>query len=300
MDRLDSLRFFIDIAEAGSFSAVARSRAVALSTVTLALQRLEAELGVSLITRSTRRLSLTHDGERFLNDSRRLLADWDTAVDGLHQHGPLKGPIYMTAPNDFGRNRLLSLIDEFMLLHPEVQIHLLLNDRVVDLVEQHLDLALRTGPLPDSRLKARLLLQGPRLVCASPSYWQAHGKPQHPSELVRHNCLVLAKPGTLQTTWQFVEKGKPLSVKVTGNRVANDGSALREWAIRGKGIVLKVKWDICADLQAGRLEPALESHVAEQVNLYAVYPGDSPNRRVAALIGFLASRLSDEKIRLPV
>jgi DNA-binding transcriptional LysR family regulator len=294
MDRLTSLQFFIEVAQAGSFSEVARSRAVSVSTVTLAVQQLETEIGSRLITRTTRRLSLTHSGERFLPDARRLLDAWGSAVGSLHEQGPLKGPIYMTSPNDFGRNRLLLLIDEFMALHPGVQIQLLLNDGVVDLVEQHLDLALRTGPLPDSGLKARLLLQGPRLVCAAPSYWQAYGKPQHPAELVHHNCLVLAKPGAPQTVWHFIDKGKAIAVKVVGNRVANDGGALRVWAMRGHGIVLKVKWDIRADLDAGRLEPALESHVAEHTNLYAVYAGDAPNRRVAALINFLASGLASD------
>ncbi|MBS1230110.1 MAG: LysR family transcriptional regulator [Proteobacteria bacterium] len=291
MDRLESLRFFVEISEAGSFSAVARNRVLSVSTVTQALQRLESELGVSLITRSTRRLSLTYDGQRFLADARRLLADWDSAVGGLHQHGPLQGPIYLTTPNDFGRNRLLPLLDEFMALHPGVRIQLLLSDGVVDLVEQHIDLALRTGPLPDSGLRARLLLHGPRLACAAPSYWQAHGRPRHPSELTQHNCLLLAQPGTAQIAWQFVENGKALTVKVTGNRVANDGGALREWALRGHGVVRKVKWDIVEDLEAGRLEAVLEDYVAEQINLYAVYPGETPNRRVAALIEFLASRL---------
>ena len=294
MDRLDALQIFSDVAEAGSFSAVARSRALSVSTVTLAVQQLESSLNVSLITRTTRRLALTHAGERFLSDARRLLGDWESAVGGMHEQGTLKGSIFLTAPNDFGRNRLLSLMDAFMELHPGVQMQLLLHDGVVDLVEQHLDLALRTGPLPDSRLKARLLLQGPRLVCAAPSYWQAHGKPQHPEELTQHNCLVLAKPGTPHTAWQFVDKGRVLSVKVTGNRVANDGGALREWALRGHGVVLKVKWDIHADLDAGRLEAALEDHVAEQINLYAVYPGDAPSRRVAAFIEFLASGLAND------
>lgn len=294
MDRLDALRIFVEIAEAGSFSAVARSRTVSASTVTLALQQLEADVQASLITRSTRRLALTHEGENFLKDARRLLADWDAAVGGLHQGGPLQGPICMTAPNDFGRNRLLALIDDFMALHPGVQIQLLLSDGVVDLVEQRLDLAIRTGPLPDSGLRARLLLQGPRLVCAAPSYWQAHGKPQRPGDLTRYNCLVLAKPGTPQAAWQFVENGRALVVKVAGNRVANDGGALREWAIRGHGVVLKVRWDIRADLDAGRLEAALEHHVAERIDLFAVYAGDSPSRRVAVLIEFLASGLANE------
>ncbi len=296
MDKLESLRIFVELAETGSFSAVARSRAVSASTITLALQQLELSLDANLITRSTRRLALTRDGESFLEDARRLLSDWDTAVGLLHQHGPLQGPIYITAPNDFGRNRLLSLIDAFMALHPEVQIQLSLSDSVVDIIEQRLDLAIRTGPLLDSRLKARLLMQGPRLVCAGPAYWQKYGKPSHPSELAQHNCLVLAQPGTLQTAWQFVDNKKTLLVKVAGNRTANDGGALREWAMRGYGVVLKVKWDILADLENGRLEAALENYVDERIDLYAVYAGKAPSRRVAAFIEFLVSQLDHNSV----
>jgi DNA-binding transcriptional LysR family regulator len=295
MDQLDALRLFVEIAEAGSFSAVARNRTMSGSTVTLALQQLEATVNAQLITRSTRRLSLTYEGKRFLEDARRLLTDWEVAVGGLHSDGPLQGPIRLTAPNDFGRNRLLPLVDEFMEIHPSVQIDLLLSDGVVDLVEQRLDLALRTGPLPDSSLRARLLFQGPRLVVAAPAYWQAHGKPTHPSELALHNCLVLTRPGAPQSAWPFIEDGRTFSVKVAGNRNANDGGALREWAIRGRGVVLKVEWDIRTDIKAGRLESALESYVAEHIDLYAVYAGATPSRRVSALIDFLAIKLGSEK-----
>ena len=115
-----------------------------------------------------------------------------------------------------------------------------------------------------------------------------------PDDLARYNCLVLAKPGTPQTAWQFIENGRALTVKVAGDRVANDGGALREWAIRCYGVVLKMKWDIRADLEAGRLEAALEHHVGERIDLFAVYAGVSPSRRVAALIGLLASHLAKE------
>jgi DNA-binding transcriptional LysR family regulator len=179
--------------------------------------------------------------------------------------------------------------------HSDVQVDLLLSDGVVDLVEQRMDLALRTGPLPDSNLRARLLLQGPRLVVAAPEYWQTHGKPKHPNDLTLHNCLVLARPGYPQSAWPFVENGRTFSVKVSGNRNANDGGALRDWAIRGRGIVLKVEWDVRTDIKAGRLEAALESYVAERIDLYAVYAGVTPSRRVSALIDFLAIKLASEE-----
>ncbi|MGO4330612.1 LysR family transcriptional regulator [Cupriavidus sp. 2TAF22] len=135
MDRLDALRLLVDVAEAGSFSAAARKRTLATSTVTLAVQQLEDELGASLITRSTRRLAFTHEGERFLAHARRLLADWDASVSAMHEDGPLRGPIRLTATNDFGRAHVVPLLDRFLELHPAVSITLLFDDSVVDLID---------------------------------------------------------------------------------------------------------------------------------------------------------------------
>jgi DNA-binding transcriptional LysR family regulator len=163
MDTLEALRLYVAIAETGSFSAAARQVSVSTSTVTVALQQLEEQARVSLITRSTRRLSFTFEGRRFLADARKLLADWDASIAGV-QDGPLRGPIRMTATQDFGRTEVAPLIDRFLDLHPAVQIALHLSDGVVDLVEQDIDLALRNGPLADSALKARLMLRGRRVV----------------------------------------------------------------------------------------------------------------------------------------
>lgn len=293
MDRLDSLRLFVEIAEAGSFSAVARNRRLSASTVTLALQQLEDSVRASLIVRSTRRLALTNEGERFYKDARRLLAEWEGAVSRLSEEGPLQGPIRITATNDFGRKTIVPLVDEFMAQHPGVSVTFLLGDGVMDLLENQLDLALRSGPLNDSGLKARLLVQGPRLVCASPAYWKEHGKPAHPRELAHHNCLVLARAtGGPMSVWPFNVDGEHLTVKVAGNRVANDGGVLREWGIQGRGVIAKNKWDIRAELEAGLLETALEEYVCERVDLFAVYPGEAPSRRVAVLMDFLAQRLA--------
>jgi DNA-binding transcriptional LysR family regulator len=292
MDRIDALRIFIDIAEAGSFTAAARKHTFSTSTVTLALQRLEAEVGIRLITRTTRRLSLTHEGETFLADARRILADWDAVVHGLRDHGPLSGPIRITATNDFGRNFLVPMLNRFMRLHPQVQVSLLLSDANVNLVDQQLDLALRNGPLSDSGLKAKLLLSGPRVVCASPSYWSKNGKPEYPAQLAEHNCLILRMPEAPLAAWRFIVDGKPIAVKVSGDRSASDGGVLRQWAIDGFGVVLKNRWDVRSELESGLLDTALDSYIAEHVDLYAVYAGGRPSRRLARLIEFLSYELA--------
>ncbi|MBP0590616.1 LysR family transcriptional regulator [Paraburkholderia sp. LEh10] len=299
MDRLDALRLFVEIAEAGSFSAAARKSTVSTSTVTLALQKLEEEVGARLIERTTRRLAFTYEGQRFLDDARRVLADWDDAILSLRDDGPLNGLIRLTVSNDFGRTRIVPLLDKFMNLHPQVQISLMLTDGVVDLVDQHLDLGLRNGPLIDSRLKARLLLTAPRVVCAAPSYWATHGKPVHPSQLSSHTCLILARPDGLVANWPFIIDGKQTAVKVSGNRVASDGGVLREWAVNGYGVTIKNRWDIYQELLSGSLETALDQFIAERIDLFAVYVGAVPSRRVGTLIDFLARELSiDDSLEL--
>jgi DNA-binding transcriptional LysR family regulator len=293
MDTLEALRLFVSIAETGSLSAAARQESVATSTVTVALQQLEEQARVSLITRSTRRLSFTFEGRRFLADARKLLADWDASIAGV-QDGPLRGPIRITATQDFGRSEVAPLIDRFLEVHPAVQIALHLSDGVVDLVEQDIDVALRNGPLADSALKARLILRGRRVVCAAPSYWQAHSPPKHPDELSGHNCLVHPRPGSTFSAWSFTDDGKPLSVRVAGNRVANDGGVLRQWAIDGHGVIMRNAWDIRRELAAGTLVTALDSFVTSNANLYAVTAGSVSSQRVRTLIDFLAEHLAAE------
>jgi len=292
MDRIDALRLLIKVAETGSFSAVARQQTVATSTVTLAVSQLEQEFGVTLITRSTRRLVFTHEGEALLADARRIVADWDAALCGLKEDGPLAGPIRITATNDFGRQRIRPLLDRFQELHPGIQITLLLSDSTLDLIEERIDIALRNGPLADSGLYARRLVRGHRLVCASPDYWRRHGKPAHPDELAHHNCLVLARPGSPMAAWLLQVDGKQVNVKVSGDRMASDGTVLREWALAGIGVALKNRWDVWPELENGTLETALDDFIAEHIDLYAVYPAATPGRRVAALVDFLATELA--------
>lgn len=294
MDRIDALRFFIDVAEMGSFSSVARQRTVATSTVALAVSQLEEEFGARLMTRSTRRLVFTHEGETLLTDARRVLSEWDAAKSGVKTDGPLSGPIRVTATNDFGRKHLRPLLDAFQDLHPEVNLTLLLSDNAVDVLQDHIDLALRSGPLPSSSLRARLLLRGDRLVCASPAYWRKAGKPQHPQDLIGHNCIVLARPGAPLSPWPFVQDGKAFNVKVSGDRQVSDGDILREWALEGRGVVLKNHWDIRQNIRDGELETVLDDYVSGRIDLYAVQPPGSPSRRVSALVDFIAGRLSDQ------
>lgn len=293
MDRLDLLRLFVTIAERGSLAAAGRALGIAPSTVTMALRRLEDQAGTRLVLRTTRRLSLSPDGERFLQRARNLLADVESAFDDLSSAGAISGTIRITATNDFGRTVLAPLIDSFLARHPKVRVSVLLTDAIQDLVEGGFDLAIRTGPLTDPALPVRLLLMGPRVVCAAPAYWRRMGTPGHPRDLERHNCLILARPGAPQSIWTFRTDGHDLPVRVSGDRDANDGAVLRQWAIGGAGVILKLRSDVAADLAAGRLESALDAFSTGLINLYAVFPSrERVPPRVQAFVDHLAAGLA--------
>ncbi|WP_245513051.1 substrate binding domain-containing protein [Rhizobium sp. BK376] len=228
-----------------------------------------------------------------MSDARKLLADWDASVGGV-KDGPLRGTIKMTSTVDFGRSKVVPAIDRFMELHSGISIDLHISDTVMDLVEHNIDLAIRNGPLRDSSLKARLILRGQRVISAAPSYWQARGMPLHPEDLGAHICLMVSRPGTTFSTWHFVEGGKSVSVRVSGNRVTNDGSILKRWALKGYGVFLSPVWDIREELSSGALVPALDGFLPDNANLYAVTDGSAASHRVRALIDFLADEFNRE------
>ncbi|MFP2959148.1 substrate binding domain-containing protein, partial [Myxococcus sp. 1LA] len=231
----------------------------------------------------------------YREDCLRILADLaesESAVAG--QRRALSGRLRITTTNDFGRARVAPLVHSFLRLHPGVRIELFLSDAVVDLIEERIDVALRFGPLTDSRLTARRIFTSRRVVCAAKAYWSKHPPPTHPSELARHNCLVLARRGAPQTSWPFRdEAGRAFHVRVSGDRMANDGGVLRAWALEGAGVILKTACDAEADLQAGRLVPALEPFALPATELHAVHTaGQSPSRRLSAFLDFLEESLS--------
>lgn len=288
MDRIDALRLLLDVADTGSFSGVARKRAIATSTVALAITQLEQALGRTVAVRSTRRLVFTPEGDALLRDARQIVQAWDLAMDAPREHGALSGPLRVTTTNDFGRAQLRPLLDAFQAQHPGIHLTLTFSDSTLDLIEQQIDLAVRSGPLPDSGLRARLLLRGSRHVCAAPAYWDRAGRPRHPLDLQAHNCIILARPDAPLSPWPFIEDGKPFSVKVKGDRQVSDGDVVRQWAIEGRGVVLKNAWDIQQDIAAGALETVLEDYALPAVDLFAVYPEGATTRRLAALIDFFA------------
>jgi DNA-binding transcriptional LysR family regulator len=291
MDTFDALRLLVSIADTGSLTAAARQQSVATSTVTLALQQLEEQLHTRLIHRTTRKLTFTHEGEQFLADAKQLLLHWEDSTNRLQQEETLKGPIRITATCDFGRVRLVPMIDLFNELHPEVDIYLHLGDGVVDMIENNIDLALRNGPLIDSNLRSRALVYSQRLICATPGYWEKYGKPEHPDCLANHNCLILHRTGVNYASWPFLIDGKVISIRVTGNRSANDSAVLRHWTMKGYGVMLKHRWEIQRELEHNLLSTALDDYALPHVDLYAVTSSGQSSKRVFALIDFLAEQM---------
>ena len=290
MDTLDALRLFVKVADVGSFSAVARGRALAVSTVTLAIQQLEQQVGSTLLQRTTRKVSLTEEGQVFYQHAHAVLQQWQQGMEAVQPLHALRGDIHMAAPSLFAQRTLLPLLDAFMALHPEVNIHVLVSDGDINLNPSRLDVALLTGPLPDSGLRARRLLTGQRVLCASPQYWQQHGKPQHPHDLQHYQCLYLSKPGLLEHIWSFQQAEQRFDVKVKGRRTANDMQLLWQWTLSHQGISMHMPWDIAAELSSGQLETALEDYPASAADLYAVFP-KNPTARCQSWVAFLAQAL---------
>lgn len=293
MDRLSDMELILAIADAGGMAAGGRRLGLSPATVSARIVGLEDRLGVQLLTRTTRAISLTNEGRIFVEDARRIVdqvADLEARLRA--GKGDLSGRLSISAPLDFGRNRLSALIDHFLELHPEVTVDLRLSDGLVDLVSGDVDCALRYGVPKDSSLIQRRLGNSRRIACAAPAYIARKGSPTHPGDLEGHDCLVMLFGDQAQDRWQFQNAGKDVVIAVKPARRANDGELIRRWAIAGHGIAMKSSWDIAEDLAEGRLVPMLESFAAPGSSLSMVWPaGRHLARRTRAFIDYVAEHL---------
>jgi DNA-binding transcriptional LysR family regulator len=296
MDVLTGMRTFRAVADAGSFSAAARSLAITTAWASKLVSQLEEHLGAQLLVRTTRRLSLTDAGHLYLERCVRLLGDLEEAERsvGRLQEAP-RGRLRVAAPMSFGLLRLAPLLPDFQRRFPEVELDLLLNDRRIDLVEEGIDVAVRIGAsLEDSTLVARKLGMGERIVCAAPSYLRAQGTPRHPRELAGHRCLrysVHAAPGT----WEFDGPEGHVTVDVRGPLQVNNSIALRTAAVAGVGIILAPDFAVAEELRARRLRRLLAGWKPNGYRVFAVSP---PTRfatpKARAFVGVLARALAAE------
>jgi DNA-binding transcriptional LysR family regulator len=293
-DPLEGISVFAAVVEAESFSGAARNLRRSKAAVSLQIQKLEDRLNVRLLNRTTRQLSLTEEGRAFYEHAQRILDEAKEAHDALDNlNSEPRGTLRLNAPMSFGQLHLGSAIADFMTLHPDIRIDLELNDRLIDLVEDGYDMAIRIASLPDSSLIARRLAPCRRVVLASPDYWDTHGRPEHPRDLKNHNALIysyVAEPNK----WTFQKDGQTFTVPVSGRYRANNGEVHLKAAMHGLGVYLCPTFFCCDQLKNGSLERVLAEYEPEPISVYAVYPHRRHlATRVRAFVDFLSERFGD-------
>lgn len=272
MDRLKQIETFVAVATKGSLTAAATAEGIAPAVIGRRIDALEERLGVKLLVRTTRRISLTHEGAAFLEDAQRLLADLANAEASVSAGGiKASGHLRVTAPAGFGRRHVAPLVPQFVADHPEVSISLNLSDRVVDLVNEGFDCAIRVGDLPDSSLVSVRLADNRRLCVASPAYLARRGAPVHPNDIAKHECLTLSSEASQTRGWAFSIEGAPTYVRPASRLDCSDGQVLHAWCLAGLGLAWRSMWEVDADLRTGKLVQVLEDFAAPANGIYAVF-----------------------------
>ncbi|MEK1913063.1 MAG: LysR family transcriptional regulator [Pseudomonas chlororaphis] len=286
------LSFFYLLANKGSLAATARELGVTPPAVSKRLSALEARLGIRLVNRTTRSMSLTTEGELYFSHAARILTQIDEVEQLLgSSRATPKGLIRVNASLGFGRRYIGPALAAFFARYPEVEIQLEISDHPLDLATHGFDLGIRFGSLPDAAFHARKIASNRRLLCASPLYLQKHGVPQRLADLQRHNCIFLRQNETPYGVWSFTNGGRTQNVKVRGALGCNDGEVALNWALEGYGILLRAEWDIARYVRSGRLRLVLEDQTPTRADVYAVYPQQLHlSARVRSLIDFLVER----------
>ena len=281
MDKLKAFESFVSVALKGSLTAAAKAEGVAPAIMGRRLDSLEAHLGVKLLVRTTRRITLTHEGTAFLEDCQRVLADVANAEASVSAGGlKASGHLRITAPAGFGRRHVAPLVPLFHRLHPDVTVSLNLSDRVVDLAAEGFDCAVRVGDLPDSSLVSVRMADNRRLCVATPEFLKRHGTPQVPSDLMRFRCLTLSSDASQTRGWAFrapaTGKGDGATQEVvhlrpSGPMDCSDGQVLHDWCLAGHGIAWRSTWEVASEIRSGTLVSVLDEFAAPPNGIYAVF-----------------------------
>jgi DNA-binding transcriptional LysR family regulator len=272
IDRMKDISVFVHVAEAKSFTAAAERIGLSRSAVGKSIVRLEDRLGVRLLQRTTRSVSLTGEGAAFHERCVRLLADLDEAEMAMLSHSQApRGRLRLDLPVSFGRLHVLPILTRFMDKWPEISVSTSFNDRYVDLIDEGVDLAIRIGGSEDGRLMSRSMAPHRLVTCAAPSYFASRGRPERIEQLAEHSCLAFVHGGR-PVEWRFSDNGQSRSVAIGGRFAATNAEALRDATLAGYGIARLATFLISDDLRSGRLLPALEHFDAEGPPIRAVYP----------------------------
>lgn len=288
------LEFFVLLNRLGSLSAAARALDITPPAATMRLASMEKRIGARLLNRSTRKISLTPEGEIYLQHATRLIDDLqelDEVVSG-NRRAP-RGVLRVNAPLGFGRTIIAPLVSTFAGQYPEVEVQLEVSDRPIDLIDKGFDLAIRFGELPDNRINARRIMSNRRFLCAAPAYLEKHGTPKTLADLSKHRCIVHRQNDDAYGVWRFLIDGRTEIVKVHGVLSSNDGDIVQGWALDGQGIVIRSEWDVTKYLDSGRLRRILPEFMLPSADLYAYYPSkQNLPTRVRAFINFLVEHLA--------
>ena len=271
MDQFRQISTFVEVVARGSLSAAARAEGIAPAMIGRRLDALETRLGVKLLQRTTRKLALTNEGAAFLEDCQRILGELAEAESAVAERSArASGHLLVSAPAGFGRQHVAPLLPSFLAEHRDVSVNLNLNDRLVDVVGEGVDVAIRIASLSDSSLIGVKLADNQRVLVGSPAYLKRHGTPHTLADLSKHNCLAISSEGS-QRGWTFLENGKQVTLKLAGNMVCNDGEVLHDWALAGKGLAWRSMWEVGPEILAGRLCTVLDHHAAPGNDIHAVF-----------------------------
>jgi DNA-binding transcriptional LysR family regulator len=302
MNKIDDMALFVRVVKAGGLASAGRQIGLSPASMTSRVNAIERRYNTRLLNRTTRKISLTETGQHFYRACLRVLVEVEVAEAVFQTHEQtLFGQLRITASSDFGRQYVAPLLSEFVKQNPDVKPHLHLSDGVMNLTKYGFDLGIRFGNLPDSNLIVRHLAENYRVLVASPDYLQLNGRPEYPSELKKHQCLVMERHGEPLNEWRFRNDKESSTIKIAPAFISNDGSIIRQWALSGSGIAYKSIWDVKEDLKAGKLLTVLDDFVLgfqasddEKIELQLVYPSRQyVPRQVTGFIEYLKSKLSE-------
>lgn len=291
------LAFFSTLAGAGSLSAAARELGITTAAVSRHLAQMERRLGLALVNRSTRRMSLTAEGQLYLDHARRILAEISEMQDQLGSAlASPRGLLRVNATLGFGRSQIAPLVSRFVQQHPQVDVQLQLSVNPPSLTDEAFDVCIRFGPPPEARVIAKRIAANRRLLCASPAYLERHGLPTTPAELGRHNCIGIRQGEDAYGVWRLTpRKGRRAgaeAIRIRGNLTSNDGGIAVQWALDGHGIVMRAEWDVAEHLARGELIEVLPDYSTPAADIHAVWrSGHRTSTRIRVFVDFLARAL---------
>ena len=293
------LGFFSVLASSGNLGSAARELGITTAAVSKRLAQIEERLGLSLVNRTTRRMSLTPEGEVYLEHARKILGEIDDMEHILWGSTQTpKGLLRVNATLGFGRTQIAPLISDFVKKYPQVDIQLQLSVSPPPIADDLFDVCFRFGHPPDSRAIAKLIAPNKRILVASPNYLKKNGAPKTPSDLIKHNCIGIRQGDEAYGLWRFAsgksknQRETTEDVKIRGNLTTNDGEIAVNWALDGQGILLRAEWDVARYIKSGRLVHILENYYTPEANIYAVYSQrHKTSARVNALIEYVKEML---------